>query len=376
MPVKSHHVVPSGLYIHVPFCVSKCPYCDFHSTTDRSLVSEYITALESEMGMYEGEFGVFDTMYLGGGTPSVLTADQLPCIVEAARSHFHLAPETEITIELNPDDVTREKARSLVGCGFNRASLGVQSLNEAELRLLGRRHTAAQSRPALECLRAAGFSNISLDLMYSLPGQSEESWRGTLEQAMEYRPEHISCYQLIIKEGTPFARLRQAGELATADEEKERAFFILTARVLSEHGYLHYEVSNFAREERYCARHNGKYWTHAPYLGLGPAAHSFRNASRWWNQADVAEYAALCRRGEKPVAGSESLSPEQMRLERLMLGLRTREGVDCPDLVPGQALPTAIARLIEDGFVTVTGNRVAPTEKGFLIADRLPLLLL
>ena len=243
-----------GLYVHVPFCQTKCPYCDFYSVTDESLISAYLTALDTEARLYREQFPAFDTLFLGGGTPSWLGSAHLAGLMKNLRRHFAFAPDSEITLEANPDDITSEKLRLFRDLGINRLSLGVQSFDEAELRFLGRRHTARQTLAAIDLIRAAGFTNLGLDLMYGLPGQTLDAWLKTLETALSFTPEHLSCYQLTIEAGetpalrTPLARRVARGEISLPDEETQREFFLLTANFLTARGYLHYEISNFARQ--------------------------------------------------------------------------------------------------------------------------------
>ncbi len=368
-----------GLYLHVPFCRSKCPYCDFYSITSPELISVYLEALEREAELYKDSFASFDTLYLGGGTPSLLDSSQLGQLVSCLQRVYKFAREPEFTLEANPDDVTPEKLGLWRDLGINRLSLGVQSLNEDELRFLGRRHTAAQARRALETARAAGFGNLGVDLIYGLPGQGEGTWLSTLEQILAFRPEHLSCYQLTLKAGeapalrTPMARQAARGEITPLTESEERGFFLLTSRFLTANGYLHYEVSNFAREERYCCRHNLKYWQHAPYLGLGPGAHSFDGRRRWWNFSSVAQYCAALDEGRAPRAGEETLNLSQFHLESLCLGFRTREGVGL-DLIRRHPRWRAVLKeLRRAGLVRVEDGRVVPTLEGLVVADRLPL---
>jgi oxygen-independent coproporphyrinogen-3 oxidase len=281
--------------------------------------------------------------------------------------------------------------------------VGVQSFNDRELAFLGRRHNARQALAALDAARVAGFSNLSLDLIYGLPGQSLEDWRKTLEQALAFHPEHLSCYQLTYEPGTPLGRRKARGEVIPATEEEERAFFLFTSRFLEECGYLHYEISNFARleephnqpndqlldhkesfkriaksEERkpYYSRHNRKYWRHAPYLGLGPGAHSFQDGERWGNVSSIQQYCQSLARGEAPVAGREILSPEQIRLEALYLGLRTREGVPLELLKPSPGWEKTLTELQKSALVEVRRERAVPTRQGFLLADGLPLFFM
>jgi len=363
-----------GLYIHVPFCRTKCLYCDFFSSTDLALMPDFLAALEQEARLYAGDFAVFDTLYLGGGTPTLLTPEQLDGLFKNLRRTFTFAPDTEITLEANPDDLTREKLDFFRELGINRLSLGVQSFDEAELAFLGRRHTARQTRQALHWIRAAGFANLSLDLIYGLPGQTATAWTRSLEKALKFHPEHLSCYQLTWAPGTVLGKKQARGEIEPLGEEAEAELFLLTSRFLQERGYLHYEISNFARGDDNCSRHNLKYWNHTPYLGLGPGAHSFQGTRRGWNHRSVDRYCLALQAGAAPVAGAEELSPEQLRLEALCLGFRTREGVS-PDLLSPSVRQGILADLAKGELVRVLPGKIVPTLKGFLVADRLPLWL-
>jgi putative oxygen-independent coproporphyrinogen III oxidase len=367
-----------GLYVHVPFCLSKCLYCDFYSLTDLSWLTGWLTALEQEAGVYQDRFGVFDTLYLGGGTPSLLEAGQLASLLDCLRRRFALAPDTEVTLEANPDDLYPEKLQAYRDLGVNRLSVGVQSFHDRELAFLGRRHNARQTVEALAAARAAGFCNLSLDLIYALPGQSLKDWSRTLEQALSCNPEHLSCYQLTYEPGTPLGQRKKRGEVNPATEEEGRDFFVFTSRFLEERGYLHYEISNFARREgpggEPCySRHNRKYWRHVPYLGLGPGAHSFQEGVRWWNLSGVNEYCRSLARGRAPVKDREVLDAEQLWLEVLYLGLRTREGVSLDLLRRAPGWEKTLTQLQKSGLMKVEEGRAVPTREGFLIADRLAL---
>jgi oxygen-independent coproporphyrinogen-3 oxidase len=385
--IKSNNFLP-GLYVHIPFCQSKCSYCDFYSITLLDFIPTFLEALDKEAGIYHDYFASFNSLYLGGGTPSLLTGEQLDTLTKSLRRHFEFAPDTEFSLEANPDDVTPGKLRLWRDLGINRLSLGVQTFNEKELVFLQRRHTARQTRAALEMIRAAGFDNLGLDLMYGLPGQSAETWLKTLKTALGFGPKHLSCYQLTVEAGgtpalrTPFGRLAARGELSLPDEEAQREFFLLTHHYLEDRGYRHYEVANFARRKEpqaggpghYYCRHNLKYWRHVPYLGLGPAAHSFRQGRRWWNFSSVAQYCAALDAGRAPVADGETLTPEQNRLESLYLGFRTREGVGLEVIRQQPGWQAVLEDLQERGLVQVGNGRVTPTPQGLVVADRLPLL--
>jgi putative oxygen-independent coproporphyrinogen III oxidase len=364
-----------GLYVHVPFCRSKCMYCDFYSIADCSLIPAWLKAIATEISLYSEIFSSFDSLYLGGGTPSVLEESELASLMEIIQQSFSLDPASEITLEANPDDVTPEKLHGYRRLGINRLSLGVQSFDNDELRFLGRRHTARQSQEAVMMAREAGFANLSLDLMYGLPGQTLAAWKKNLATALTFKPEHLSCYQLTVEPGTELARRQGEGGKKLLDEEAERDLFLFTSTCLPEHGYLHYEISNFALGEEHLCRHNLKYWRRLPYLGLGPAAHSFDGVMRWWNHRSVARYCETLAAGAAPVAGSEVLTPEQVRLEKLWLGFRTREGVELSAVKGDNQAEEVLAALQRDGLLRVENGWAVPTLMGFLLADRLPLMV-
>lgn len=367
----------AGLYVHVPFCKTKCPYCDFYSVTSLSGIPQWLESVHKEALFYQERFTSFDSLYLGGGTPTLLGDRELAILLDSLRRHFNFAPDTEITIEANPDDVTAKKLAFLEHVGVNRISMGVQSLDEGELLFLRRRHTAEQAVRAMELIRASGINNLGVDLMYGFEagkgcgGTVRQRWIRSLERVLEYRPEHLSCYQMTLEDSTPFGRMRAEGRIKPLGEKRESELFMLTSRFLEERGYVHYEISNFARGLALASRHNSKYWRHVPYLGLGPAAHSFCDGRRWWNTRSLEEYMRLVSEGKPPVTDGETLSEEQLALESLYLGLRTKFGVDIHTIESDGVL----AELEKSGLLKVREGKVIPTRKGFLVADSLPLLL-
>lgn len=363
-----------GLYLHVPFCRSKCPYCDFYSHTDQSLITPWLKALEKEIGFYQNQFTSYDTLYLGGGSPSILSEKQLGRLLDLVFDRFHFESGTEITIEANPNDLNPAKLKRLHELEVNRISLGVQSFDDQELLFLRRRHTAEEAEQALEWIWEAGFTNMGIDLIYGLPGQTIDQWLANLEKTLTFQPEHLSCYQLTIAKGTLFYGLKEKGGLTPISEEDEELFFTTTSQFLEDQGYIHYEISNFAREENYFSRHNQKYWQRQPYLGLGPSAHSFQENRRWWNVGSINRYCQALEQGRMPVEEREELTKEQEQLEIISLGLRTRAGLDLSRLADSLNLEETLSRLVEAQLVSITDNRLVPTLKGFLLADRLPLL--
>ena len=309
----------SGLYIHIPFCLSKCPYCGFYSVVKPESVDDFVKALLEEIRLTSKQalslLSTFDTLYFGGGTPSVLQVEQIKIILNQIHKYINLTSDIEITFESNPGDGDFSYFQNIFNLGINRLNIGVQSFEDGVLRFLGRRHTAAQARQVITHARQSGFKNLGIDLIYGVPGQTHDSWLETLETAMKYSPEHLSCYELTIEENTPFASELQKGRFAVLGEEAQREFFIRTSEFLKTKGYIHYEVSNFARGDEYLSRHNQKYWDHFPYFGLGPGAHSFNGSRRWWNHRSVEKYIAAVEKGILPIQSFEDLTGEQRMLE-------------------------------------------------------------
>lgn len=362
-----------GLYIHIPFCKTKCPYCGFYSLASPSLIPRWLNAFRKEVLHYKDRFACFDTLYLGGGTPTVLEIRDLEIIMKQLFSCFHFDRDTEITIEANPADLTREKAYGIKSLGCNRVNLGVQSFDNRALVFLGRNHTAKDGIRAFENLRASGFTNIGMDLMYGFEGQTLKDWMNTLKRALTYEPEHLSCYQLTFEKKTPFWKMKEQGQLLPISEEKEKNFFLLTSQFLEDNGYIHYEISNFARGSSLYSRHNWKYWVHTPYLGLGPSAHSFQDSIRWWNFRSIRQYCKALETQKMPVEESEKLTQAQLDLESIALGLRTRQGFILEKTSHDPAFYNTLFSLQNSGFLRVINGKAVPTRKGFLIADRLPL---
>lgn len=363
-----------GLYIHIPFCRSKCPYCGFYSIASISLVPRWLEAFKKEVDLYKGLFNApFDSLYFGGGTPTVLTLTQISEIMDHLFTCYQFTEGIELTIEANPGDIDIDKCGGLKALGFNRVNLGVQSFKNDELKFLGRRHSGREAEEAIESMRAAGFENLGIDLIYGLKGQTLEGWMDNLEKALAFSPEHISCYELSIEKGTVFSSMKDKGQLVLPEQEIEESFFLTTSEFLENRGYIHYEISNFARGETYYSRHNRKYWDRTPYLGLGPSAHSFDGTMRWWNQRSVRRYCEALEKKESPVEENEVLSKEQVVMESVSLGLRTKWGFDKRLVGDTSESKKNIAMLIESGHILVKGDMIVPTKKGFLIADSLPL---
>ncbi len=310
----------------------------------------------------------------------MLKDEHLGIILNQFNKFLILTSDIEITFEINPGDGGLDFFQRLFDLGINRLNLGVQSFDDRVLKFLGRRHSAAQARQAFEYARRSGFKNLGLDLIYGIPGQEVGSWMETLETAVTYSPEHLSCYELTIEENTPFASEVQKGIFALPGEETQREFFIRTSEFLEVRGYIHYEVSNFARGEEYLSRHNQKYWDHTPYLGFGPAAHSFTGARRWWNHRSVEKYIESVEKGALPIESFEDLTLEQRMLEKIYFGMRTRKGIDLNrfrkefqvdwEVEKGKTL----SLLQQEGLITIQKGVLSPTCAGLAVADRLALI--
>ncbi|MBR3503967.1 MAG: radical SAM family heme chaperone HemW [Clostridia bacterium] len=345
-----------ALYIHLPFCARKCAYCDFVSfpgQTDR--IPAYLDRLAREMRSAVGWYGPLaaDTVFLGGGTPSLLSGEQMKRLMGDVGRFFEIAPDAEITVEANPGTVDAEKLAVFREAGINRLSLGVQSFDDGLLRRLGRIHTAREAEDAARMAAEAGFSNLSLDLMYALPGQNMSQWTDTLERALDLPVKHISCYSLILEDGTPMKALIEANPELLPDEEIAVGMQHEAARRLAERGFSRYEISNYALPG-FESRHNLVYWRRGDYLGLGCAAHSLMNGIRFANTPSLEGYLAGEGAGEADV-----LSARDVYEETVMLGLRTREGVEAA-LLP----PDRLARLCGAGLMAVDGGRARVTEAG------------
>lgn len=363
-----------SVYIHIPFCLQKCLYCDFLSGpgTD-ALRGRYVRALIDEITYQEDcpSGTLVDTVFFGGGTPSVLDAPQIAGIMEALRRRFRVCGDAEISLEMNPGTADLEKLCALREAGFNRLSIGVQSMHDEELRTLGRIHTSDRAKETYRQAREAGFENINLDLMSALPGQTFESWADSLQQAVSWGPEHISAYSLIIEPGTPFARMHEAGTLPPLpDEDTERRMYHFTKEYLAEHGYTRYEISNYAKPGREC-RHNSGYWTGHPYLGFGTGAASCTGGTRFSNVTDADEY---IRAMEKRDVGSirtdlHHLTKQEQMEEFMFLGLRMTAGVREADFL------SRFGRSLESVYGDVLRKQTAQgvleqTAEGYLLTER------
>ncbi|HLO27075.1 MAG TPA: radical SAM family heme chaperone HemW [Geobacteraceae bacterium] len=375
-----------SLYIHFPFCLRKCLYCDFNSLAGSPVrADEYVAAVVREMALRAERFSapiVAPTLYLGGGTPSLMAPGQVERVIEAAARLYGLATDAEITLEANPGTVTRETLAGYRAAGVNRLSLGVQSFNDPFLELLGRIHTAREAREAFAMARETGFGNIGIDLIHSLPGETRAAWLDDLARAVGLGPEHISAYGLTIEEGTPFHDLKREGKLLLPDEDEGVHMFRQAGEFLGGSGYDHYEVSNFALPG-FRSRHNQVYWRRGNYVGFGAGAHSFLRSPgfgmRWRNTLSLETYRRAISRAELPQEELTTLMKRDAMAEFLFLGLRMSEGVECglfrrefgvaledayPGVLPGLVADGLLA--CRDGWLRLTDNGVVFSNQVFL----------
>ena len=366
----------AGLYIHIPFCASRCIYCGFYSTTRLDLRQQYVDALIRELVEVGKSKMLKDdsisTVYLGGGTPSQLTIPQLHQLLDAIYIYNKVESGAEVTIEMNPDDVSVPYADTLRQLGINRVSMGAQTFDDERLRWLNRRHTVAQVGQAVTILRAAGIRNISIDLMYGFPDETIDDFVRDIDEAIKLDVEHISAYCLMIEEGTELYRRygdKRVREYDDSKEETERKMYELLIDKLTAAGYEHYEISNFARPS-FRSRHNSSYWTGVPYIGLGAAAHSFDGHLRSWNVSDIQQYIASVNRDER-LNEEEELSATDFYNERVMLGLRTCEGVDLSALSDDERnyCIQEAQPFLSDDILLLTDNRLVLTRKGLFVSD-------
>jgi len=357
----------AGLYIHIPFCKSRCLYCDFYSTTSLDMRQRYVDALCRELDIREKR--KIETIYLGGGTPSQLSFDQLQQLFLYIYKVCDVSPDAEVTMEVNPDDVTVAFAQALPQLPINRISMGVQTFSDSRLHFLRRRHTAEQVPLAVDRLRQAGIRNISVDLMYGFPNETLTEWDRDITSVLSLQVEHLSAYALQYEEGTQLYRMLQRGEVSEVDEELSRRMYYRLKDRLTIVGYEHYEISNFAKMG-FRSRHNSSYWNQTPYIGIGAAAHSFDGHNRQWNIADVRRYVEGMEKGE-PAVEQELLTPENHYNEVVMTALRTCEGLSLDKLPPtyrDYCLHQA-QLFIDSGLLNVHDHHLILSREGLFVSD-------
>ena len=365
----------SGIYIHVPFCKKKCEYCDFYSVTSLEAADKFAETIEKEIELRSKylEGTKVETIYFGGGTPSLLTESDLEHILSTIQNRFNLSENIEVTIEANPDDLSPAKLRNFRKVGFNRISMGVQSFANSDLLYLGRRHNSQQAVNSVIWANEAGFDNISIDLIYGLPSSSNRIWEENLRMAFSLPVKHLSCYHLIYEEGTPLTRKVDRGLVLPVDEETSVKQFEILQQKAGENGFIHYEISNLAKEDFY-SKHNVSYWQQVPYLGLGPSAHSYNGFSREWNPSSLNSWFESI--GNREIATEKEILTETEKYnEYLITSLRTIWGLNLKQLIK-QFGPMRVEELlkiskkyIEKGFLLQSNNTLAIPPKHFLISD-------
>ncbi len=365
----------AGIYLHIPFCKRRCIYCDFYSTTRSELKKNYINALCKELELRKdyADYETIETIYWGGGTPSQLEEDDFEKVFKAITQWYHITDRPEITIEANPDDLSVEYIRMLRHFPFNRLSMGIQTFQEETLQLLNRRHTAVQAIEAYHNCRETGFTNISIDLMYGLPGETISTWSSDLNKALSLHPEHISAYHLIYEEGTELWNLRKQHKVTETDEELSVELFKELIYRLKEQGYQHYEISNFCLPDKF-SRHNSSYWTGKKYIGYGASAHSYNGMSRQWNVASIDQYIKSVELG-MPNFEQETLDFYTQYNDFVITTIRTQWGMPLTKLKTnfGNELYEYCLRMasphLKQGTLQIADNTLRLTEKGIFISD-------
>ena len=365
----------AGIYIHIPFCKQRCNYCAFYSTTLYNIREKYVDALCKEIVMRKeyAACAAIETIYFGGGTPSTLTMEQLQRICDTIYATYPVSDTAEVTIECNPDDLTPDFLSQLKELPFNRISMGVQSFNDTQLKRLGRRHNADKARQAVGNARKAGYENISIDLIFALPGSTTAEWEHDLDSAIALRPDHLSAYNLTYEEGTPLHLALERGDFAELSEEENVGQFQMLITKLKEAGYRHYEISNFALPGRE-SRHNSSYWNDTPYIGCGAAAHSYNGTSRQWNIADIREYIKGVENGI-PNFEIEELTEEERYNDTILTRLRTAKGIPLEWMKEkfndrlNRYLQQMAEKEIALGNLKEENGHLSLTEKGIFISD-------
>ncbi len=367
----------AGIYIHIPFCRQACHYCDFHFSTSSKNREEMIDAIKKELSLRKeylsGE--LVETVYFGGGTPSLIDSELLKMLLETIQQEFNLDLMPEITLEANPDDLSDEKLRQLFSIGINRLSIGIQSFHDNDLRFMNRAHDSFQASTVVSKARNAGFENLSIDLIYGLPDSTDERWIMNIEKALELNVEHLSCYSLTVEPRTALADMIRKKKVAALDEERSAADLEVLIKRTRNAGYEHYEISNFARDKKY-SRHNTSYWQAKKYLGVGPSAHSYDGASRQWNISNNIAYISSLKENVV-MFEKEFLSTKNKFNEFILISLRTMWGIDYALLedIFGKTKRMELDKMLEPqmkaGMVELSGNNIILTHKGKFFADRI-----
>ncbi|MES1225078.1 MAG: radical SAM family heme chaperone HemW [Bacteroidota bacterium] len=372
----------AGIYVHIPFCKQACYYCNFHFATSLHYKNDLVAALLKEIDLQKGylENEVIETIYFGGGTPSLFEIDEVQSIIEKIHSAYTVSSDAEVTLETNPDDISNEKLKGWKEIGINRLSLGIQSFFEEELQWMNRAHNATQAKQSIELAQQDGFDNISIDLIYGMPFLSNERWKENVDTAITFNTPHLSCYALTVEPKTPLQKMIASHKTEDINPGKQSEQFLLLMGWLENAGYDHYEISNFAKPG-FRSRHNASYWSGKKYLGIGPSAHSFDGLSRQWNISNNNIYIDSINKGIVPFE-KEVLSPTQKLNEYIMTSLRTMEGLDLERVESSESgigsLPTGQAgqefrgkcqTFIDTGKMVLKENKLILTKEGKLFAD-------
>lgn len=371
---RKKEAIPTALYVHIPFCAKKCRYCDFNSVvSEPTTIDRYLHALAEELRSLQGQYS-FKTVYIGGGTPSILTETHLERLLRDVVRYISSSQIQEYTVEINPGALTGNKVALLREYGVNRISLGIQSFRDSQLKLLGRIHSGDDARNAFALLRSYGFKNINVDLIFGCPNQSPDDWERDLRSVVELNPEHISTYSLTYEEGTPLTTDLENEVVAKLDESVELEMYKTAINRLGSNGYNHYEISNYAKEGREC-RHNRVYWENKGYAGVGAGAYSFLDGVRTSNERDVVKYIEGIEGNKKIQSFRECLPFGQFASETVIMSLRLRQGISNTDFFTRfgcrleEQFGTQINRLVKDGLMSYENERLKLTEKGLFIAD-------
>ncbi len=373
-----------SIYIHIPFCIKKCFYCDFYSVEDIPLQSDYvkadyINALANEIRLRSCKDSKprteIETLYFGGGTPSTLSLSLIEKTISTLNKNYKIDKACEITMEVNPGTIDKDYVSELKALGINRLNIGIQSFQDDKLNTLGRIHSTKQAKNAIEFSRNAGFKNLGIDLIYGIPNQDIESWIKDLTRALFFQPEHLSCYMLTFEKNTQFYNKLKQGLIKPVTKETLSSFFIKTSNFLTEKDYIHYEISNFSSSIETMSKHNSKYWDQSPYIGFGASAHSFDGETRSWNHSDIRKYITDLEEKKLPIAGKEALTKEQKKIEMIMLGLRTKDGVDyklldgCFNHCLDNHFNNSLIQLTRKKLCKIEKNNFSLTKKGMCYLD-------
>ncbi len=367
----------SGIYIHIPFCSQACTYCDFHFSTSLQSVDKMIDCLEKEIILRKNylQEDVIETIYFGGGTPSLIETSFINRLMNVIRKEYNVSTDAEITVEANPDDLSKEKCEELFGAGVNRLSIGIQSFSDADLKFMNRAHNSKQAISSVKNARMAGFKNISIDLIYGIKQSEPRQWEKNLDMALNLGVEHLSCYALTIEPRTVLADMIRNKKVAPPDDEKTIGEFEKLMIRAAESGFEHYEISNFARDKKY-SKHNTSYWQRKKYLGIGPSAHSFNGISRQWNISNNQAYIRSLNENTIPFE-IEELSESNKFNEYILTSLRTMWGIEILFVekefgqIKKEELLKKIQKFINDGMITSSDNNFVLTKEGKFFADRI-----